>query len=138
MRRPRSARRFSRPTVGSTSSPACRNRGSPRCCRSASARHRWHASVRRSRRFLTEDRRTGRAANGCPPPLAKSAPADPLMSTSYRNIFLLACCQALLLANSAGLAALTGLVGYEFAANKALATLGVTTYVLGSAAASLP
>jgi predicted MFS family arabinose efflux permease len=60
------------------------------------------------------------------------------MSTSYRNIFLLACCQALLLANSAGLAALTGLVGYEFAANKALATLGVTTYVLGSAAASLP
>jgi predicted MFS family arabinose efflux permease len=67
-----------------------------------------------------------------------SAHADSLMSISYRNIFLLACCQALLLANSAGLAALTGLVGYEFAANKALATLDVTTYVLCSAAASLP
>ena len=60
-----------------------------------------------------------------------------IASGSRRNIVLLACCQALLQANAAALAALSSLVGYEFATNKALATLGVTTYVLGSAAASL-
>jgi predicted MFS family arabinose efflux permease len=60
------------------------------------------------------------------------------MRTSYRDVFLLACCQALLLANGAGLAALTGLVGYELAQSKGLATLGVTTYIAGSAVASYP
>jgi MFS family permease len=60
------------------------------------------------------------------------------MRTSYRDVFLLACCQALLLANGAGLAALTGLVGYELAQSKGLATLGVTTYIAGSALASYP
>jgi len=58
--------------------------------------------------------------------------------TSYRDIFLLACCQALLLANGAGLISLNGLVGFELAADKSFATLGVTTYVLGSAVAALP
>src|SRR5262249_38924366 len=62
----------------------------------------------------------------------------PDMRTSYRDIFLLACCQALLLANSSGLISLNGLAGYQLASDKSLATLGVTTYVLGSAAAAMP
>jgi MFS family permease len=60
------------------------------------------------------------------------------MRTSYRDIFLLACCQALLLANGSGLISLNGLVGYHLASEKTLATLGATTYVLGSALASYP
>ena len=58
--------------------------------------------------------------------------------TSYRNIFLLACCQALLLTNAAGFIAMNGLVGYSLAETKTLATLGATTYVLGSAVATMP
>ncbi len=60
------------------------------------------------------------------------------MRTSYRDIFLLACCQALLLTNGAGLITMNGLVGFELAGTKALATLGVSTYVLGSALATMP
>jgi len=60
------------------------------------------------------------------------------MRTSYRDIFLLACCQALLLANASGLISLNGLVGVALSPDKSLATLGVTTYVLGGALASLP
>ena len=60
------------------------------------------------------------------------------MRTSYRDIALLACCQALLLVNNAGLIAMNGLVGYALADNKALATVGVTSYVLGSALAAMP
>jgi MFS family permease len=60
------------------------------------------------------------------------------MQTSYRDIALLACCQALLLVNNAGLIAMNGLVGYALVDNKAFATLGVTSYVLGSALAAMP
>ena len=60
------------------------------------------------------------------------------MRTSYRDIFLLACCQALLLTNGAGLITMNGLVGYTLADTKALATLGVTLYVLGSAVTTMP
>ena len=60
------------------------------------------------------------------------------MRTSYRDIFLLACCQALLVTNAAGLIAMNGLVGYSLANTKALATLGVTSYILGSAVATMP
>jgi MFS family permease len=60
------------------------------------------------------------------------------MRTSYRDVALLACCQALLLVNNAGLIAMNGLVGFALADNKSLATLGVTTYVLGSALAAMP
>jgi MFS family permease len=60
------------------------------------------------------------------------------MRTSYRDVFLLACCQALLLTNSAGLITMNGLVGYSLADTKALATLGVTAYVLGSAVTTMP
>jgi len=60
------------------------------------------------------------------------------MRTSYRDIFLLACCQALLLVNNSGLIAMNALVGYALAPHKALATVVVTTYVLGSAIAAMP
>jgi MFS family permease len=60
------------------------------------------------------------------------------MRTSYRDIFLLACCQALLLVNNSGLIAMNGLVGYALAGSKALATAGVTAYVLGSALSAMP
>ncbi len=60
------------------------------------------------------------------------------MKTSYRDIALLAACQALLLVNNAGLIAMNGLVGYALASDKSLATLGATTYVLGSALAAMP
>src|SRR5215472_8024987 len=67
-----------------------------------------------------------------------SARPFPPMRTSYRDVALLACCQALLLINNARLIAMNGLVGYALAESKALATLGVTTYVLGSALAAMP
>jgi len=67
----------------------------------------------------------------------QSFPAFP-MTTSYRNIFLLACCQALLLTNASGLISMNGLVGYSLVETKTLATLGATTYVLGSALSTMP
>jgi len=60
------------------------------------------------------------------------------MSTSYRNVFLLACCQALLMTNGSGLISMNGLVGYGLVSTKTLATLGATTYVAGSALAAMP
>lgn len=60
------------------------------------------------------------------------------MQTSRRDIFLLACCQALLLINASGLISMNGLVGFSLAQNKSLATFGATTYVFGSALAAMP
>ncbi len=60
------------------------------------------------------------------------------MQTSRRNIFLLSCCQALLLVNNSGLIAMNALIGYGLVSNKTFASLGATTYVLGSAAATMP
>jgi MFS family permease len=51
----------------------------------------------------------------------------------YRNIVVLAACQALLLANTSALVALSGLAGYALAADKSLATLPVTGWVVGGA-----
>ncbi len=59
-------------------------------------------------------------------------------NTSYRDILLLAGCQALLLTNAAGLISMSALVGFSLTDVKALATLGATTYVLGSAVATMP
>jgi MFS family permease len=59
-------------------------------------------------------------------------------STSRRDILLLAGCQALLLTNAAGLISMTALVGFSLTDVKTLATLGATTYVLGSAVATMP
>jgi len=61
-----------------------------------------------------------------------------VLTTSYREIFLLACCQALLLVNGSGLITINGLVGFSLTDIKSLATLGVTTYVLGSALSTFP
>ena len=44
------------------------------------------------------------------------------LQTSRRDIFLLACCQALLLVNASGLISMNGLVGFSLASNKTLAT----------------
>lgn len=43
-----------------------------------------------------------------------------------------------MLTNSSGLISMNGLVGYSLAQTKSLATLGATTYVLGSALATMP
>ena len=61
-----------------------------------------------------------------------------MTQTSYREILLLACCQALLLTNAAGLISMNGLIGYALTDTKTLATFGATTYVLGSALATMP
>jgi MFS family permease len=60
------------------------------------------------------------------------------VKTSRRDIFLLACCQALLLTNASGLISMNGLIGFSLADAKTFATFGATTYVLGSALATMP
>jgi len=50
-----------------------------------------------------------------------------------RNVFLLACCQALLLTNAVTLIAIGALAGYELAPAKWLATLPSFTYIVGAA-----
>ena len=72
------------------------------------------------------------------PSVLPVSPMSAPLTTSYRSLCLLACCQALLLTNAAGLVALNGLVGYGLSSNKSLATLGVTTYVVGSALSTMP
>jgi MFS family permease len=57
---------------------------------------------------------------------------------SRRNVFLLSCCQALLLTNAVTLIAVSALAGYALAENKALATLPSTTYVIGGAIGAFP
>jgi predicted MFS family arabinose efflux permease len=54
------------------------------------------------------------------------------------NVGLLALCQGLLLTNGVTLVAVNGLVGIRLASDPRLATLPVTTYVLGAALATLP
>ena len=60
------------------------------------------------------------------------------MDKAKKNVALLSACQALLFVNNAVLTTVNGLAGYELAANKALATLPVTTYFVGSALTALP
>ena len=55
-----------------------------------------------------------------------------------KNIALLAAAQALLLTNGITLVAINGLLGLQLAAGKRLATLPLTTYVIGGALAALP
>jgi MFS family permease len=58
--------------------------------------------------------------------------------TDHKTLALLAACQGLLLINGAGLISMQGLVGYMLTDTKSLATLGATTYVIGSALAAMP
>lgn len=60
------------------------------------------------------------------------------METAKKNVAVLATCQALLFTNNSTAIALNGLAGYALAANKALATLPVTAWVLGGALSTLP
>lgn len=60
------------------------------------------------------------------------------MDKPRKNVAVLAACQALLFTNNATAIALNGLVGYALAANKALATLPVTAWVVGGALSTLP
>jgi MFS family permease len=55
-----------------------------------------------------------------------------------KNIALLAAAQALLLTNGITLIAINGLLGLQLADDKRLATLPITTYVIGGALATLP
>lgn len=55
-----------------------------------------------------------------------------------RNIALLAAAQALLLTNGVMLVAINGLLGLQLAPDRRLATLPITTYVIGAALAALP
>jgi MFS family permease len=58
--------------------------------------------------------------------------------TPQKNITLLAAAQALLLTNAITLVAINGLLGFQLAADKRLATLPITAYVIGGALATLP
>ena len=60
------------------------------------------------------------------------------MTKHGKNIALLAAAQALLLTNGITLVAINGLLGLQLAADKRLATLPLTTYVIGGALATLP
>jgi len=55
-----------------------------------------------------------------------------------KNIALLAAAQALLLTNGIMLISINGLLGLQLAADKRLATLPITTYVIGATLATLP
>jgi MFS family permease len=60
------------------------------------------------------------------------------MDTARKNVALLAACQALLFTNNSILITVNGLAGYALAPDKALATLPVTMYFIGSTLAAMP
>lgn len=60
------------------------------------------------------------------------------MDTTKKQIGLLAICQGLLLTNNSVLITINGLTGLALAPDKGLATLPVTTYLIGSALTTLP
>jgi MFS family permease len=60
-----------------------------------------------------------------------------LAGRQHRNIAVLSACQALLLANTSALVALSGLAGYALATDKSLATLPVTGWVAGGAVTTM-
>jgi MFS family permease len=60
------------------------------------------------------------------------------MTSTRRNVGLLAACQAMLFTNNATLAAINGLAGLALAPHAALATLPVTGWIVGSAIATMP
>ncbi|MEO8441120.1 MAG: MFS transporter [Betaproteobacteria bacterium] len=60
------------------------------------------------------------------------------MDKANKNVALLSACQGLLLTNNSILVATNGLAGYALAADKALATLPVTAYIVGAALTTMP
>ena len=59
------------------------------------------------------------------------------MNTTHRNIGLLAAAQSLLLANGITLVAINSLLGLQLAPDRRLATLPITTYVIGGAISTI-
>jgi MFS family permease len=60
------------------------------------------------------------------------------MQSAKRNVVVLAICQGLLLVNNSVLVTVNALAGYALAPEKAVATLPVTMYFLGSALTTIP
>lgn len=60
------------------------------------------------------------------------------MDAARKNVAVLAACQALLFTNNSVLIAVNALAGYALAPDKAIATLPVTAYLVGSALAAIP
>ena len=60
------------------------------------------------------------------------------MEKQYRNVLVLSGCQATLQTAGATMIAVTGLAGFALATDKALATVPLTCYVLGSAVTTIP
>ncbi|MBI2291672.1 MAG: MFS transporter [Betaproteobacteria bacterium] len=60
------------------------------------------------------------------------------MDKAQKNVALLSACQGLLLTNNSILIATHALVGYALAADKALATLPLTAYIIGAALTTMP
>ena len=60
------------------------------------------------------------------------------MDKANKNVALLSACQGLLLTNNSILVATNGLAGFALAADKSLATLPVTAYIVGAALTTLP
>jgi MFS family permease len=60
------------------------------------------------------------------------------MQPAKRNVIVLAICQGLLLINNTVLVTVNGLAGFALAPDKALATLPVTMYFVGSALTTIP
>jgi MFS family permease len=61
-----------------------------------------------------------------------------IMERQYRNVLVLSGCQATLQTVGTTMIAVTGLAGFALASEKALATVPLTCYVLGSALATIP
>jgi MFS family permease len=60
------------------------------------------------------------------------------MQKQYLNVLVLASCQATLQVTGVTMVVVTGLAGYALAADKSLATVPLTCYVIGSALATIP
>ena len=60
------------------------------------------------------------------------------MEKQYRNVLVLSGCQATLQTSGITIVAITGLAGYALAADKSLATVPLTCYVVGSAISTVP
>lgn len=60
------------------------------------------------------------------------------MERQYRNVLVLSGCQATLQTVGTTMIAVTGLAGFALASDKALATVPLTCYVLGSAVTTIP
>lgn len=60
------------------------------------------------------------------------------MERQYRNVLVLSGCQATLQTVGTTMIAVTGLAGFALASDKAMATVPLTSYVLGSAVSTIP